>query len=91
MRLSLNWHLYKTDTKSLSLPFFATFLCLTLCKTDISLRRALNGGVNGVHLEKSWLYNRPGGGGVGTSELKQKNPRPSPAPSIQSCGVCFFL
>ena len=61
-RLSLNRHLYKTNTSvkptprvgpCLSLPLF-----LTLDKTDISLRWTLTTGSKGVHLRESWLYSQ---------------------------------
>ena len=56
-RLSLNGHLYKTDT-SLNghlelVPAFLYSLYLTLYKTDISLRRTLTAGPKGVPLRGS--------------------------------------
>ena len=56
--LSFNRHLYKTDTsvkRTLRVAFLYS-LYLTLCKTDISLRRTHNTGPQGVRLRKSWLY-----------------------------------
>ena len=46
-RLSLNGHLYKTDTS------VKHSLSLTLYKTDTSLRRTLSAGPKGVRLRKS--------------------------------------
>ena len=37
-------------------PPFLYFLYLTLCKTDIALRRTHTAGPQGVLLRKSWLY-----------------------------------
>ena len=62
-RLSLNGHLYKTDTsvkRTLRVgPCFLYSLYLTLNKTDTSLRRTRRAGPKSVLLKKSWLYCMP--------------------------------
>ena len=55
-RLSLNGHLYKTDTSVKRTLAFLYSLYLTLYKTDISLRRTLSAGPKGVRLRESCLY-----------------------------------
>ena len=59
-RLSLNGHLYKTDTSLKRTPRVGPCLSLlpllTLYKTDISLRGTLTAGPKGVCLRGSWLY-----------------------------------
>ena len=57
-RLSLNGHLYKTDTsvkRTLRVGPCQSFYSfyLTLYKTDTSLRRTLSAGPEGVHLRES--------------------------------------
>ena len=57
-RLSLNGHLYKTNTSLKRTPRVGPclsfyFLYLTLYKTDISLRRTLTAGPKGVRLRRS--------------------------------------
>ena len=57
-RLSLNGHLYKTDTsvkRTLRVGPCQSFYSfyLTLYKTDTSLRRTLSAGPKGVHLRES--------------------------------------
>ena len=56
-RLSLNGHLYKTDTSVKRTPrvgiAFIYSLYLTLYKTDISLRRTLDAGPKGVRFRES--------------------------------------
>ena len=59
-RLSLNGHLYKTDTSVKRTPrvgpYLFSSLYLTLYKTDISLRWTASAGPKGVRLRESWLY-----------------------------------
>ena len=56
-RLSLNGHLYKTDTsvkRTLEVgPALLYSLYLTLYKTDTSLRQTLTAGPKGVRLRES--------------------------------------
>ena len=56
-RLSLNGHLYKTDTSVKGTPRVGPCLCLfplfDSYKTDISLRRTLSTGPKGVRLGES--------------------------------------
>ena len=58
--LSLNGHLYKTDTFVKRTPrvgpclFYSLYLILY--KTDTSLRRTLSAGPKGVRLRESWPY-----------------------------------
>ena len=60
--LSLNRHLYRTNTSVKPTPTVGTFLSLplflTLYKTDISLRWTFSAGSKGVHLRESWLYSQ---------------------------------
>ena len=60
--LSLNRHLYKTNTSEKPTPTVGPFLSLplflTLYKMDISLRWTFTTGSKGVHLRESWLYSQ---------------------------------
>ena len=74
-QLSLNGHLYKTDTSIKRTPRVGPCISLlpllTLYKMDTSVRRTLSAGPKGVCLRESWLYHQRF---VGESVVRSMSP-----------------